>query len=902
MSIRHGISARLRSLVRRRATEARLDEEVRFHIDMETEANMQRGMDRDEARRRAMAAFGGVERHKEAHRDGRGMRWLGDIASDVRGATRSLVRARAFTAVAVMTLALGIGSTVAVFTLLDRVVLRPLPYPNADRLVDIGTRWPGIGPDARYGISPGNYFYFRHASRTLGDLGLYTVDGLTLTGSDEGAERVPAAMITSSLFHVLGARAVRGRLLDSTDDRSRIVGGDAVMPGPAAPAVVLSYEFWVRRFGADPGIVGRSIELGGKAVPVVGVLQRGFGLPDEQVDVWLALGLNPAAPATNWHTFGAIGKLGPTSSLESARREFASFSRRAVELFKSAYTPAFMKRTGFRFDPVSLRDQVVGPVSKALWVLLGSVALVLVIACFNVANLFLVRAENRRREMAVRVALGAGRTRIARTVLVETLLLTAVAGLAGYGIAVWGVHLVVGVASAWIPRVREVQLGWESVAATAAVSLLAGAGFGLIAFARAGADTALLRGGGRGVTLARHQHVVRRALVASQMALALVLLTAAGLMMRSVIRLQNVDPGVRTSGVLAVDLALPRARYLQYAATATFYRTLAERLEALPSVREAAFTDVVPLQDRGGCNAVFVESKPETRDEPPCVGVSFVAPGFFHAMGIPVMGRAPVWSDVQSQNGSVVVSHALAEHLWPGENPIGQGIRGNGWTQPFYRVVGVAGDVRYDGLNAPPTEMVYFPLIPMDGAPLWSPARAGTIVVYTGTDHPEQVATGVRRTIAGLDPSVPVAGISTLRQVVRQSAARAYFTLVLLGISAGMALLLSAVSLYGVISYIVTRRAGEIGIRMALGAQRQQVTRGVMLDSLRVALVGLVVGAVGALLATRLLQSLLFGVRASDPVALLGAAALLAAVAAVASYLPARRAARVDPVTALRAE
>ncbi|HET7585924.1 MAG TPA: ABC transporter permease [Gemmatimonadaceae bacterium] len=902
MSILNAIMARLRSAFRRRAAEERLDEEMRFHIEMQTEANVRAGMPKSEARRQAMIAFGNVEVHREAHRDGRATRTVHDLGADIRRAARTLAHARGFTLVAVLTLALGIGAAVAIFTLLDRVVLHPLAYADAGRLVDIGTRWPGIGPDTRWGISPANYFYFRNANRTLDDIGVYRTANSTLLG-DGTAERVRSATVTPSLFHVLRARAEIGRLLVDADDQPRTTTGQSVLPGPAVPVAVLGYDFWVRRYGADSSVVGRSIDLDGKAVPVVGVLARGLQLPDEKVDVWLALGLDPAAPATNWHQFEAVARLRPGVPLTAVRSEFARFTARVVELFPSAYSNDFMAQTGFRFDPVWLRDLVVGHVSRALWILLASVALVLVVACFNVANLFLVRAENRRREMAVRAALGAGRARLTRTVLVECALLTGVAGIAGYAVAAAGVRVVAGIAAPWIPRIGEVRLGWESAAVTVAVTVVAALGFALISLARGGADTALLRGGGRGVTAGRHQHRVRRLLVASQMALALILLAGAGLMVRSFLNLRNVRPGLRTGGVLVADISLPRARYTEYQTAATFYRTLSQQVQGLPGVRQVAFTDVVPLEANEGCTAVFLESQPTTPDDAqPCTGATIVAPGFFDAMGIPVRGRTPTWADLDAGTGAVVVSRAFAQHYWPGQNPIGQGVRGNGWARPFYRVVGVADDVHYDGLDRPPPEMVYYPLAPIAGAPLWGVPREGAIVIRSSNTRPEELTAAVRSVLRELDPTVPMAGARSMADVVSHSTARVSFTLALLVLCATMAIVLSAVSLFGVISYIVARRAGEIGIRMALGAHSRRVTAEVMLDSLRVALAGLALGLVGALAVTRVMQSLLFDISASDPLTMALAAAVLLGVAVVASFLPARRAALVDPMLALRAE
>jgi predicted permease len=397
---------------------------------------------------------------------------------------------------------------------------------------------------------------------------------------------------------------------------------------------------------------------------------------------------------------------------------------------------------------------------------------------------------------------------------------------------------------------------------------------------------------------------VRSTLVVVQMALALVLLAAAGLMLRSFAKLRSVDPGVKPDGILAVDLQLPSQRYASYEQVSAFYHEITSRLEGLPGVTQASVTTELPLAvAEPGCNAVFVEDQPPAPDvNPPCVPVNTVSPGFFDAMGIRVRGRAPTWSDIESRSGAVVVSKALAQRFWPGEDPIGKGIRAQGWARPFYRVVGVTDDVRYNGLDKPPVEMVYFPLIPMEGAPLWSPERSVTLVVKSTSAHPEQLSAAVRRTLAELDSDIPLANVRTMNDVVAKSMARTSLTMLLLAVAGGMALVLAAVGLYGVISYIVSRRTREIGIRVALGAQVAEVIRNVTLQSLRLALLGTAVGVVGALLLTRLLRSMLFEVSPTDPVVLVGVSLVLIAVALAASYLPARRAARIDPVIALRAE
>ncbi len=820
------------------------------------------------------------------------------VGSDLRHAIRSLGRSPGFTLAALLTLALGIGATTAVFTLVDRVAIRPLPYATAGRLVDVGTSWPKIGTGMRVHISPADYFYFRSHARTLEDIAIYQTDRVNVTGNG-AAELVPTVETSASIFHVLGVRPALGRLLNEQDDRPSEVGENAVAPGPAEPVVVLSHDFWVRRYGGDPAIVGRTIQVEGRAMPVVGVLPARAQLPELDADLWLPLGLNPAGRATNWHTLKSIALLRRGATVEAAQRELDGFRRRFVELFPSAYSDDFMRSTGFHMDVRSLREIVLGGVGRALWVLLGAVALVLLIACANVANLFLVRAAGRQREVAVRRALGADRRRLAGHYVTESLVLSLAGGALGALLAWGGLRLLLRLSPSWLPRLEEIHMDAASLGFALGVAVLAGTLFGLFPLLRVGAPDAVLRGSGRSGATTRRQHAFRRALIVAQMALSLVLLAAAGLMVRSFVHLRAVDPGMKPRGVVAIGLVLPQSSYGTYDAVARFYRALTARVEALPGVTSAGLVATLPLSGEIGCNGLAFESRP---GEDHCVGVNIVSPGAFRALGIDVRGRVPDWDQAVAGRAGVVVSPAFARRFWPGQDPVGQGVRGNGRGPVYYPVVGVTGAVRYAGLDQPAEEMAYFPMVPTEGAPLWNPPRWLTLVVRTGLARPTSVVPLVRRTLAALDPGIPVADVTTMDEVIARSTARWSFALMLLGVAAAMALVLSVVGLYGVIAYLVADRTPEIGIRMALGARVGQVTGAFVAQSARMAALGILLGLAAALLATRALRSLLFDVSATDPLTLSAVAALLLAVALLASWLPARRAARVDPARALRTE
>ena len=814
---------------------------------------------------------------------------------DVRHALRTLRRHPGFALTAVLTLALGIGATTAIFAVLRAVVLAPLPYPAAERLVSIGNRVPLQGADERWGVSPVAYFYFREHSRTLEEVGVYRSSPATLTG-EGSAQRVQRAWVSAPTLRVLGARPALGRLLSDEEDR----------PG-AAPAALLGAEFWASRFGGDPAVVGRTVMLDGEPVRVVGVLERGVALPEPgpPAEVWMAERLDPAAPPANWHAFSAVGRLRPGQTPAAAQAELQRFTGRFVSLFPGAYTPAFMEETGFRADVVPLREHVVGDAGRLLWVLFGAVGLVLLTACVDVAGLFLVRAEARRRELSIRAAVGASRGRLARQFLTEGPVLALVGGAAGLLLAWAGVRVLLAAAPEQLPRMDGVGIGAGEAAFTALLAVLVGLAVGAFPLLRFGAGTSAeaLRGTGRDAASRPARSGARDALVVAQVAVALVLMVAAGLMTRSFQRLSRVDPGFDAAGVLTLQLTLPPSRYPKHADVGAFHRQLAERVQQLPGVRSAGMAAGLPLAGDDLCGSVFVEDQPlRPGEEAECVGSLAASPGYFQAMKIPVRGKIPSWSDVERRSGEVVVSRALARRLWPGEDPIGKGVRAMSWGQPFYRVVGVAADVRAEGLHRPASELVYYPLLPTQGAPLWSPRHSMTLVVRAASGTPETLAAPVRRIVDEMDADVPVTAVETMERVVARSMARTRFTTLLLVIAAGVAVVLGAVGVYGVLAQGVDQRRTEFGIRMALGARPGQVSRLVMGSGLRLAAAGVAVGLVIAVAGGRVLTALLYEVSPTDPATLVVVGLALLGAAAAASWLPAWRATTVSPAEVLRGE
>lgn len=909
----------LRRVFRLPASEARVarevDDEFRFHIEGRIEELVSRAWTQRAAEAEARRRFGDYGAYRRQVRDidietyhrRRRMDIVDATRREVRQGARSLVRTPAFSLVALLTLAIGLGATAAIFAVLDAIVLRPLPYPAPDRLVSIMHPVSGkaVTSDKPWGVSPAGYFYFRREAHSLAASGIYLTTTISVRSPD-GAERVQAGVITASLFNVLGARAAVGRLLDSADD---------VPNGPAV--AVLGYGYWQRSFAGNPSVVGRTIDVEGTPRLVIGVAARGVDLPMPSafasqadfaglaVDLWIPLKLDPFARPVNTHPYSMVARLAPGATIADAQRELAGLTTHLPEIAPSAYSKAFMEQYHFGMAVSPLKDQVLGTTARVLWVVFAAVGLVLVIAAANVTNLFLVRLEARRREAAVRSALGAGRSHLAVHYLAETLLLTMTAGAAALMLAWAALHVFVALAPASTPRLASVALGWQTIAFTAGLCIVLGVAFGLAPLTTLRVvDVSTLRESGRGLTASRGRRIVRDVLVVAQMTLALVLLAAAGLMLRTVAQLRKVKPGFDLQHVVVMHVHLPWTRYAGWQPVAQFHRTLEERITALPGVKSVGGADeFIPLASPGFCSVVFVEDHPlAPGEEPPCVKVAEVEPGYFSALGIPVRGRLPDWHDADAGTGAVVVTRALAKRFWPGEDPIGRGIKGNGSRPPFYRVVGVSDDVRGDGLEKPPVEAVFFPIVPMKDAWLWSPPNDLELVVRTSLDDPTSVVSSIRRTVADLDPLVSVDDVRTMTSVVAHSLARVSFILALLGIAAVIALALSAVGTYGVIAYLVAQRRSEIGLRMALGARAAQVTNMVLGHSLRLAAIGAFVGILAAVATTHLLASLLYGVRPIDPLTFIAAPLFLLAIAGLASMAPARRAARVDPVEALRAE
>src|SRR5215211_6951334 len=728
-----------------------VDDELRFHFEERIADLVASGLTRADAQRQALAEFGDLDQVSAGLRDidkrilDHRVRteWRTVMKDEIHHALRRLVRHPAFTIPAVLTLALGLGATTAIYTVVDAVILRPLPFADAGRLVYIDSPMPGMGADTRWWLGRHEMFYFKQNARGIEDLGLYQNGELTVVG-DGGAttERVSAATVSASLFDVLGFRPYAGRLITPPDNLEQ----------NRPTIVVLGYNFWVRRFGGDRSVVGKTIDIEGYPREVVGVLQAGANLPDTKVDLWQPGYIDPNMVARNNHTWSGIGRLRAGYTATDLEREFAPLVKRFPEVFPTAYSERFMQNTGFRTAVTPLRDWVVGDVvTRALWILLGSVALVFLVAAANVANLFLVRFDARRREIAMRLALGASRAHLVGHFLAEGLVLSLAAAALGVALAYGGLGGLLAAAPSGLPRLAEVHLGWTSIAVAVALGVITGIVFAIVPIANAKVDVRTLREGSRTLTSSRRRNAVRGALVAGQVALALVLLAAAGLMVRSFQNLRSVKPGFDGKGVLTMAVSLPAARYASDASIGGYFEQLATRLQSIPDAQAVGFGDQVPPDFTTGCTGVMTEAPSREEMKSACIVTSRVAPGYFEALGIRLEGRHPTWAETDAGAGPAVVTRSLAERFWPGENPIGKGIRCCQNGKQYYRIVAVTEDVRGNGFDQPATQAVFVPVTeppdaPREGKPWYMHA-----VVGARSGNASALSAALRRTIASSD-------------------------------------------------------------------------------------------------------------------------------------------------------
>jgi putative ABC transport system permease protein len=806
------------------------------------------------------------------------------LLQDLRYGIRMLLKSPGFTTVAVLALTLGIGADSAIFSVVNAVLLRPLPYPDSERLVVLRERSPQLeGMSVAYP----NFIDWREQNGAFENIGVFRRQSFNLTGNGE-PERLVGSQVSADVFATLRVNAARGRVFTNDEDK----------PG-ATPVVVLSHGLWQRRFGGDPNILDQTLTLDGRSFTVIGIMTSDFIFPFRATELWTPVG--QASKDPGWENRGnhpgltGIARLKTGVTLAQARDDM---DRVAVNLERQ-YPD---ENAGNRVTIISALENAVRGSSAgerirpALLVLLGAVGFVLLIACANVANLLLARATTRQKEFAIRTALGASRSRIVRQLLTESILLSVAGGGLGLLLARWGVKLIIAVSPNSIPRSREINLDGRVLAFTIGVSVLTGIIFGLVPALQSSKPdlNETLKDAGRGSTGSRH--LFRSGLVVSEVALTLVLLIGAGLMIRSFYHLQQVDPGFNDDHLLTFNISLPPKKYPEEAQKINFYEQLAEKIRALPGVQTVGVSSGLPLGNNGWQTSFRVEGQPEPEPgHTPLTEACVATPDYFQAMGITLLtGRNFTEQDVKDAPHVTLIDEEFARRYWPGEVAVGKNIK-NGRNDPPITVIGIVRRVKMDGLNEDSNRVQsYYPFRQL-------PNGGMTVVVKTASD-PMGIVSAARQQVLEIDPDQPVYSVNTMEQLRADSIAPDRLTLMLLGSFAAVALILAGVGIYGVMAYSVTQRTHEIGIRMALGARQGDVLGMVIRQGMKLAVVGVAIGLGGAWLATRLMSSLLFGVSATDPVTFAVISVILTGVALGACFVPARRATKVDPMIALRYE
>jgi len=883
---------RLFGSLRRDERDAELSAEIESHLAMHVEDNLRAGMSPEEARRQALIKLGGAEQTKELCRERRSLPWLEDTLRDLRVSVRALLQVPGFTIVAVLTIALGIGANTAIFSVIDSVLLRRLPYRDSDRLVVL---WEHNlkGHKPHNTVSPPDFLDWKKQNDIFTEMAAIADQRVNVTGNGD-PEQVVVQAVSVNFFSLLGVEPQLGPGFLPENGQE---GKDNV--------VILSHGYWKGRFGGDPGIIGKKIALDGRAASVVGVAPEDFdwfiqegSLTSGRPQVWRPF-VFPAMFANRGMVgrfMTVVARLKPGVTPGQAQTEMDAIAERLRQQY-----PGYNGKWGVTVVP--LRQQLSGNLRPALLILFAAVTLVLLIACANVSSLLLSRAAAREREIAIRSALGAGTWRIARQLLTESVVLALIGGSLGAALAFCGTNALLGISPKNLLDLHAVSLDSRILAFAAAASLLSGLLFGFLPsyLSARSAIAETLKEGGRPATSSRGRRALRSGFVVAQMALALILLAGSGLLIRSFIGLSGVDPGFDINNLLTFTVALPRSKFSSDSATLVFFQRLLAKLESLPGVQAVSMDSYPPFAGLGASTAVHILSQPLLPlNDLPNAAVQTVGPGFFRTMRIPLLsGRVFRPEEFAESRHVAIVNQAFVKKYLAGGNPLGQKVavymRGlEEKDNPPCEIIGVVGNVHVMGLDEASEPIVYWPHPEL-------PMTRMTILVRTSTD-PLSLAGAARDQLRLLDAEQPMANIATMEQLLGDSLARSRFTMLLLGIFAGAALVLAAVGIYGVMAFNVAQRTQEIGIRSALGAQQRDVLRLILGHGARLTLLGIGLGIAGALLATRVLATLLYGVKASDPLTFFGVALILAAAALAACYLPARRATRVDPLVALRYE
>lgn len=873
--------ARVRSMLagffQRSRLEDGMDAELRAHIETHTDALIRSGVSRAEAERRARVEFGGIEAVKEECREARGLRWPDELRQDLRYAFRALWKAPGFAMAAALSLVLGIGVNTAIFSVINAALIRPLPYAEPGRLVavyeDRTNRGAGFGAFAN-----ANFVDLRANAPSFEDIAAHVSTGLSLTGAGE-AEQLLGRLVTGNMFAVLGVPAHLGRTLIPEDGE------------PGKPRVILlSYALWQRKFGADPAVAGRALSLDGNSYTVTGVMPDSFRFPGAEDEFWLPLRLDAQdRQQRSNHNLHCIGRLKRNANLRQAQSEASFIARRLQREYPST-------NAQIDFSLLPLHESLTRTVRTALIVLLVAVGLLLLIACANVGNLILARSTARRRELAVRAALGAGRWRLVRQMLTESLCLASLGGVAALALCLAIIKtLRTSLPPALMPtgeiRIDAGVLCFGLIVAMAA-GLLSGLAPALLV-ARGNLHD-WLAGSTRSTTGSGTEVRTRSVLVAAEISLTLILLIGAGLLLRSFVRLMDVDPGFKPGHVLAVRFALPQFLYPAHVNRMSFYQRLLERMEAIPGVQSTALTTCSPLTNEGGSSWFIREARPAAHPEELITNNRLVSEDYFRTLGIPLReGRTFSSHDGAEAPLVAVINESMARRFWPGESPVGK--RFQFISKPWVQIIGVVGDVHQTALDLDPAPEIYRPVT--QDSQTWLAPRA--LVIRT-RGQPSAFAPVLRQQFRALDSSVPIYGLDSLDSLLEKSIASRRLEVWLVGAFGLVALLLASIGIYGVVAYVVAQRGQEIGLRMALGATRADVVGMMLRKGLSPVLIGLVIGVALALALSRFLSSQLFHVKATDALTFAAVPVLLILIAGCAAYFPSRRAARIDPMLALR--
>lgn len=884
------LKQRLRALFRKSEVEQELDDELRFHLEKETELNIARGLSAEEARWSALRSFGGVEQVKEQSRDARGVRLLEELWQDLRYSLRVLRRRPGFAFTVIITLSLGIGANTAIFSVVNAVLLRELPFRNPEEVVWV---WSTRTDRDKAPFTLPDFLDYRDQNQTLDQIAAFTTIGLNLTGTEKSERRLQGLRVSANLFELLGVDAAAGRLFVGDDD------------DPARRHVaVLSFESWQKRFGANPRTVGQVLTLNGESYTIVGVLPPRFTLPDREAE--LAIPLSPAVDpwrdvrsSTNF--LRAVARLKPGVTREQAQTDLTSIVGRQKQQFGDTY----LKKNGVRLVPIY--EEMVGNVRTALWVLLAAVGMVLLIACSNLAALSLARATARHREMSIRKALGATSGRLVRQLSAENLLLTFAGGGVGFLLALWGVEVLLALSPTRLPRDTEIGIDLRVLAFAAGASLLAAVIFGVLPAlqaTRAETRRGLLGGSTRGAGDAASGNRSRTILVVAEVSLSFILLIGTGLLIRSFMSTQAVNPGFDATNLLTARVSLPASNYDKRASITLFYDKLTARVKTLPGVEAIGVNSLLPMGS-GGRNVYFTpEGTGLTKGDSYLSQYRVTSPEYFSSMKIPLrQGRAFDEHDRAERPAVAIVNETLARKFWPNGNALGARIQvddNNSGPRPL-EIVGVAGDVKHVSLEDKPTFDVYLPLAQIHEDSLNVVTGSHYWILRSNLD-PKLLEENFRRELRSVDAEVASSNIRTMESYLSDSVAPRRFNLRLLTIFSVAALLLATTGIYGVVSYSVAQRTPELGIRLALGASRKNIFRIILGQGFRLVLVGLALGLVGALVLTRLIRSLMFGVTPNDPLTFIAVSSLLIAITIAAGTLPALRATKLDPLKALRSE